>query len=154
MRATDEIQTCHGIRDVHGIRGGNMREYFEKYKTIAVYGMSSNPVKAAHSVPMFLKKQGYNIIPINPNSAEIAGMQSFSKLIDIPDKIDILNVFRPSEDALAIVEEAIERKRIKGDIKVIWLQLGIENDAAKKLALKHDIAFVQNKCMYVEYLNS
>ncbi len=74
--------------------------------------------------------------------------------MDIPDKIEILNVFRPSEEALQVVQEAVERKKAKGDIRLIWLQLGIENEAAKKLALENDIAFIQNRCMYVEYLNS
>lgn len=154
LASTEKNIQHHGIRGFHENRGANMKEYFDKYKNIAVYGMSTNPAKPAHTVPMFIKKQGYEIIPVNPRADEIAGMKSYSSLMDIPERIDILNVFRPSEEAVKVVEEAIERKNAKGDIRVIWLQLGIENDEAKKLALKNDIAFVQNKCMYVEYINS
>jgi predicted CoA-binding protein len=130
-----------------------MKDYLEKYKNIAVYGMSANAAKPSHTVPMFMHKQGYNIFPINPTADEIGSLKVYRKLIDIPEHIDILNVFRPSEEALDVVKEAVERKHLKGDIRLIWLQLGIENEEAKALALKNDIAFIQNKCMYVEYIN-
>lgn len=131
----------------------NFKEIFDKYRNIAVYGMSSNPSKAAYSVPSFMHKQGYNIIPINPQADEINGLKVYKKLEDIPDKIDILNVFRPSEEALNVVTEAVERRRNKGDISLIWLQEGIINDEAKKLANENGIDFVQNLCMYKAYIN-
>jgi uncharacterized protein len=128
-----------------------IKEIFEKYKTIAVYGMSKNPAKAANYVPAYLRGQGYNIIPINPTANEIDGLRCYPKLADVPDKIEILNVFRPSEDALDAVIEAVERKRTKGDIELIWLQEGIINDDAKLLAETNGIAFVQDKCMLKEH---
>ncbi|MGA2296758.1 MAG: CoA-binding protein [FCB group bacterium] len=125
---------------------------FKNYKNIAVYGMSKNPAKPSNSVPVYLMEQGYNIIPINPTIDEIEGKKSYSKLMDVPDKIEILDVFRPSEQALSVVEEAVERKRVKGDVNLIWLQEGIISEDAKMLAEKNNIAFVQDKCMRVEYL--
>lgn len=131
----------------------NISEAFDKYKNIAVYGMSINPEKAAHTVPVFLLKQGYNIIPVNPKYDIIAKQKAYSNLLDIPDEIEILNVFRPSEEAVEIVKQATERKKQRGDIKLIWLQLGISNEEAKQLARENGFEFIQNKCMYVEYMN-
>ncbi len=130
-----------------------MQEIYSNYKTIAVYGMSTNPAKPAHNVPEFLDSKGYNIIPINPGADEIIGKKAYARLADIPDEIDILDVFRPSEQALGVVEEAVERKKAKGDIKLIWLQEGIINDEAKKLAEENGIEFIQDKCMLKEYKN-
>jgi predicted CoA-binding protein len=129
----------------------NIKKILLENKTIAVYGMSKNPSKPAHYVPMFLFQQGYNIIPINPSADEIAGLKCYKNLLDIPDKIDILNVFRPSEQALEVVKEAVERKMTNGDIQIIWLQEGIFNHEAKKLAEDNGIEFVQDKCMLKEY---
>jgi len=130
-----------------------IKEIFDNYKTIAVYGMSSNESKAAHYVPAFLLSKGYNIKPINPIADEIAGQKVYRNIMDIPDKIDILNVFRPSKDALGVVEEAVKRKKEKGDIDLIWLQEGIINYDAEALAKENGIEFIQDRCMYKEYLN-
>ena len=131
----------------------SIKSIYEDYKTIAVYGMSSNPSKPSNFVPAFLESVGYNIIPINPTAAEIDGKKAYPKLMDIPDKIEILDVFRPSDMALGVVQEAVERKKEKGDIYVVWLQEGIINDDAKKLAEENGIEFVQNRCMLKEYKN-
>jgi len=131
----------------------NFKEIFDKYHNIAVYGMSSNPLKAAYSVPSFMQKQGYNIIPINPQADEINGLKVYKKLEDIPDKIEILNVFRPSDEALNVVKEAVERRKNQGDISLIWLQEGIINEEAHKLANENGIDFVQNLCMYKAYIS-
>lgn len=128
-----------------------MKEIFENYKTIAVYGMSANPSKAAYTVPVFFLNKGYKIIPINPTAEEIAGQKVYKTIMDIPDNIDILNVFRPSEQCFDVVKEAIERNKKKGDIKLIWLQEGIINNDAKKLAEENGIQFIQDRCMYKEY---
>jgi predicted CoA-binding protein len=129
------------------------QEIFDKYKTIAVYGMSTNPAKPSHTVPVFMMGQGYNVIPVNPVADEIAGKKAYKKLIDIPEEIDILNVFRPSDHCLDVVKEAIERKNAKGDIKMVWLQEGIINDEAKALAEENGMEFIQDRCMYKEYVN-
>jgi hypothetical protein len=131
----------------------SFKPIYDKYKTIAVYGMSTNPAKPANFVPAFLESNGYTIIPINPAAQEIDGKKSYPKIADIPDKIEILNVFRPSEQALDIVKEAVERKKVKGDIDVVWLQEGIINNEAKILAEENGIEFVQDRCMKKEYQN-
>ncbi|MCO5252420.1 MAG: CoA-binding protein [Candidatus Kapabacteria bacterium] len=130
------------------------REIFESYETIAVYGMSKNTVKAAHTVPVFMYNQGYNVIPINPTVDKILKLKAYPSLDEVPDEIEILNVFRPSEQAFEVVKEAVERHKKKGDIKLIWLQQGIESEEGKKLALDNGIEFIQNRCMYVEFINS
>ena len=71
--------------------------------------------------------------------------------MEIPDKIDIVNIFRPEEEALTIVKEAIERKKAKGDIKLIWLQLGLKNAEAKQLAKENGIDYIEDKCIYIEH---
>lgn len=128
-------------------------EIFKNHKNIAVYGMSTNPSKPSHTVPVFLLDNGYNVIPVNPKADEIAGQKVYRSLLEIPGEIEIVDVFRPSEQALAVVEEAVERKKQKGDVKVVWLQEGIINEDAKKLAEDNGIDFVQDKCMYKEYFN-
>jgi uncharacterized protein len=128
-----------------------IKEIFNNNRNIAVYGMSSNEYKPAHYVPVYLMNNGYKIYPIHPVADEIAGLKVNKKIMDVTGEIDILNVFRPSEHCLDVVQEAVERKKAKGDIKLIWLQLGIENNEAKKLAEENGIEFIQNKCMYEEH---
>ena len=128
-----------------------IREVFENHQTIAVYGMSKNPEKAAQRVPAFLFSKGYTIIPVNPSADMILNQRSYSNLKKVEEHIDIIEVFRPSEEALSIVQEAIERKKEKGDVAVIWLQEGIQNEEAKMLAEKNGIIFIQDRCMLKEY---
>jgi len=128
-----------------------IKEILKKYNNIGVVGMSANAFKAAHTVPMYMYSKNYHIFPINPNSLEISGMKVFQDIADVDGVIEILNVFRRSEDCLEVVEKAVERKKAKGDINVIWLQEGIINDTAKKLAEENAIEFVQDKCILKEY---
>jgi len=128
-----------------------LQEIFDTYKTIAVVGMSSNQVKPAFTVPVYFIRKGYNVIPVNPMAEEIVGKKCYPTITDVPEEIEILNVFRRSEDCLNIVQEAVERKKQKGDIKLIWLQEGIINNDAKALAEENGIEFIQNMCMFKEY---
>ncbi|MCG6534645.1 MAG: CoA-binding protein [Syntrophales bacterium LBB04] len=128
-----------------------IREVFERYRTIAVYGMSKDPNKPAHYVPAHMQTEGYTIIPVNPSAAEIIGIKSYPGLQDIPERIEILNVFRPSEQIEGIVREALERRSYKGDIEVIWLQEGIRDDGAREAAEKAGIVFIQDLCMSKEF---
>lgn len=130
----------------------NFQEIFESNKNIAVFGMSTNPSKASQSVPAFFIGKEYNVIPINPRADEIAGQKAYASINDVPDKIDILNVFRPSEETPGIVRMAVKRHKEKGDINLIWLQEGIESDEAKKIAEDAGIDFVQDKCIYQEFM--
>lgn len=115
-------------------------------KNIAVVGMSKNPEKAAHYVPKYLTEQGYHIIPVNPTSDEILGKKCYPSLLDIPVPIDIVDVFRPSDQVKPVVEEAIQIKP-----KVVWLQEGIHDPEAESLAKKAGIDVVFNRCMLAEH---
>ncbi|MFQ6093601.1 MAG: CoA-binding protein [bacterium] len=128
-----------------------IREIFERHRTVAVYGMSTNVCKPAHSVPAYLLSKGYNIIPINPYADVIGGRKCHPNLRDIQERIDILEIFRPSDQVLDVVKEALQRKKERGDVAVIWLQEGIQNDEAKKLAQEANLTFVQNRCMRREH---
>lgn len=129
----------------------NFKNIFDNYKNIAVVGMSKSIEKAAHTVPGYMKKQGYNIVPVNPNAEIIMKMKVYPNLLEIEEQIDMINVFRPSYDCLEVVEQAIERKNKRGDVKVIWLQLGILSNDAKMMAEENGIEFVQDRCIYVEH---
>ena len=119
-------------------------------RSVAVYGMSRSPAKASQRVAALLIRTGYDVIPINPFADEILGRPCYASLMDVPGSVDIVDVFRPSEDALTVVEEAVRRHRERGDVSLIWLQLGIVNGAAQALAMEAGISFVQDRCMAVE----
>jgi len=124
-----------------------MVEILKKSKTIAVVGASRNPSKAAHTIPKYLKEHGYIIIPVNPKADTIFEEKVYPKLTDIPVQVDIVDVFRPSEDTPAVVAEAVKLKP-----KLIWLQLGITNEEAKKIADDNGIPIVMDKCRKIEHM--
>jgi len=113
--------------------------------------MSRDAWKPAHTVPGYMLNQGYIVVPINPFADKIFGRVCYPDIKSVPRDIDILNVFRPSQQVVPIVEEAVERRKERGDIGVIWLQLGIINNEAKQLAEDAGIVFVQNRCIYVDH---
>jgi len=118
------------------------------FKNIAVVGMSRDPVKAAHFVPKYMIERGYNIIPVNPSANEILGKRTYAKVSDIKPQVDIIDVFRPSEDVYSVVEDSVK----KPDVKVIWLQEGIHNAEAEKMALDNKIDVVFNRCIMAEHM--
>ena len=111
-------------------------------KTIAVVGMSPKPERPSHYVAMYMKERGYNIIPVNPGHNEISGMKSFPSLLDIPQTIDVVDVFRRSEYVLPIVESAVTV-----GAKALWLQDGVINEDGSALAEKAGLLVVMNDCM-------
>ena len=111
-------------------------------RSIAVVGMSPKPQRPSHYVALYLKENGYNIIPVNPGHSEIAGMKSYSNLLEIPSKVDIVDVFRRSEHVVPIVKEAI-----KINAKAIWLQDGVINEEAAQVSTSKNLLFVMNDCM-------
>lgn len=115
-------------------------------KKVAVIGMSNDEQKAAHYVPKYLHENGFDIIPVNPSSDTILGKKSYPIVSDVPDSVDLVDIFRPSEQVLPFVKEAIKKKP-----KVIWLQQGIHNEEAEELARKEGIDVVFNRCMLVEH---
>jgi len=122
-----------------------IKEFFS-LKNIAVVGMSKNQGKAAHYVPKYLSENGYNIIPVNPTADQILDKKSYHSLDEIDQDIDIVDVFRPSDQVLPVIQEAIKKKP-----KVIWLQEGIHNSEAEELARKEGIKVVFNRCMLAEH---
>ena len=115
-------------------------------KKIAVIGMSRHPIKAAHFVPKYLSEQGFDITPVNPTTNEILGKKCYPDISSVQDPIDIVDIFRPSEQVLPVVQNAIKKKP-----KVIWLQEGIHNEEAENLAREHGIDIVFNRCMLAEH---
>jgi len=111
-------------------------------ETIAVVGMSPKPERPSHYVAMYLEEHGYNIIPVNPGHNEIAGMKSYPSLLDIPQTIDVVDVFRRSEYVLPIAESAVTVAA-----KALWLQDGVINEDGAALAEKAGLLVVMNDCM-------
>ena len=111
-------------------------------KTIAVVGMSPKPERPSHYVAMYMKEQGYNIIPVNPGHHEIAGIKSYPSLLDIPKPIDVVDVFRRSEYVLPIVESAVTVRS-----KALWLQDGVINEDGAELAKNAGLLVVMDDCM-------
>ena len=116
-------------------------------RNIAVVGMSNTEGKPANFVPKYLIENGYNIIPVNPTTSEVLGRKSYASISEIPEQVDIVDVFRRSEDVPIIVEDAINKK----GVKVIWMQSGIYNEEAERRAKENGIDVVFNRCMKVEH---
>ncbi|MEY7850811.1 CoA-binding protein [Natrarchaeobius sp. A-rgal3] len=116
-------------------------------ETIAVVGCSSTPGKAAHDVPAYLRRQGYDVIPVNPFADEIFGRAVPDTLADVEAEINVVCIFRPSEEVGEIVDDALERE----DVQVIWTQLGIRDDDAAERAEDDGRTVVQDRCMKVEH---
>jgi predicted CoA-binding protein len=122
-----------------------IREILSLNKVVVV-GMSKNSSKAAHYVPKYLSDNGYDITPVNPTTDEILGKKCFNSISEVDNEIDIVDVFRPSDQVLPVIQEAIKKKP-----KVIWLQEGIHNFEAEELAKKAGIKVVFNRCMLAEH---
>ncbi|MHB8567714.1 MAG: CoA-binding protein [Nitrososphaerales archaeon] len=120
--------------------------FLKRYKTIAVIGMSKNPEKDANQIPAYLMAHGYRVIPVNPSAEEILGQKSYKNLAEVPGDIDIVDVFRPSEDVPNYVKDVISKKP-----KVFWLQLGIHNPEAEKLVSENGIKVVFDRCIMQEH---
>ena len=125
-----------------------LKRILTESKTIAVVGCSRDPEKPAHTVPKYMKEQGYKIIPINPFADQILEEKVHKSLSEINEPVDIVNIFRPSEQCLEVVKEAVNLKP-----KVIWMQLGIKNEEAEQLAEKNGIEVIMDKCFYIEHKN-
>ena len=119
---------------------------FLSLKKVAVIGISRSESKAAHFVPKYLAENGFDIIPVNPNSNEILSKKCYKEITEVEGDIDIVDVFRPSEAVLPFVRDAIKKNP-----KVIWLQEGIHNEEAENLAREHGIDVVFNRCMLAEH---
>ncbi|MFB6083922.1 MAG: CoA-binding protein [Halorientalis sp.] len=123
-----------------------LREILE-LDTIAVVGCSSTAGKDAHDIPAYMQRQGYEIVPVNPYADEVLGRDAADSVTEVEDDIDIVDVFRPSEEVSGIVDETLERD----DARVVWLQLGIEDDEAAARAEDAGLQVVQDRCLKVEH---
>ena len=115
-------------------------------RNIAVVGISDNPMKASNQVADYLKEHGYHIFPVNPKYDTVLDLKCYPGLADIDQKIDIVNIFRQPEFVLPIVEAAIPLKPA-----VIWMQLGVINEAAAALAEQHGITVIMDRCIKIEH---
>jgi uncharacterized protein len=120
---------------------------FYNLKNIAIVGMSKNEEKPSHYVPKYLIQNGYNVIPVNPTTEEILERKAYKLVSEIKEDVDIVDVFRKSDDIIPIVDDLLKKK----GIKLIWLQKGIFNQRAEELAKKNGINFVYNRCMLEEH---
>jgi predicted CoA-binding protein len=115
-------------------------------KVIAVVGLSPNPLRASHGVSAYMQEWGYRIIPVNPNIREALGEDSYPSLLEVPDKIDIVNVFRRSEFVEEVVDQAIQKK-----IPAVWMQEGVIHHAAASKAKEAGIFVVMDQCILQEH---
>ena len=114
---------------------------------IAVVGCSSTPGKDAHEIPRYMQERGYTIVPVNPYADEVLGRDAYDSLEDVDEEIDVVDVFRPSEEVSGIVDEALARD----DVEVVWTQLGIRDDDAAERAREAGKQVVQDRCLKVEH---
>lgn len=126
-------------------------ETLRKYKIIAVVGASKNPEKDAFTVPEYMKKHGYKIIPVNPTADQILGEKAYPTLADMPPdlarQVEIVDVFRPSEELPQVAKQTIAMKNQYGRPFVFWAQLGLENDEAKSILSENGVPYVMDACL-------
>ena len=126
----------------------DIKEILSKYKSIAMIGVSNDPTKASTIVMKYMQKYGFKVFPVNPKAKgqKILGEEVFEKITDIKESVDIVDVFRPSKEALDIAKDTVSIKA-----KVLWLQLGIRSEEAKKIVEENEIEYVEDKCTKMEY---
>ena len=126
----------------------NIKEILNKYKSIAMIGVSNDSTKASTIVMKYMQKYGFKVFPVNPKAKgqKILGEEVFEKITDINDTVDIVDVFRPSKEASDIAKDTVTIKA-----KVLWLQLGIRSEEAKKIVEENKIEYVEDKCTKMEY---
>jgi predicted CoA-binding protein len=130
-------------------------EVMMKYRVIAVVGASKNPEKEAFTVPDYLLKHGYTVIPVNPTADLVNGLKAYHSLAELPDevarKVEVVDVFRPSEELPEVARQVAAMRGKTGRPFVFWGQLGLENDEAKKILKGAGIDYVMDRCMRVEH---
>ena len=126
----------------------DIKNILTKYKTIAMIGVSNDPTKASTIVMKYMQKYGFKVYPVNPRAKgqKILGEEVFEKITDIKDTVDIVDVFRPSKEAIDIAKDTVSIKA-----KVLWLQLGIKSEQAKKIVEENKIEYVEDRCTKMEY---
>ncbi|MGA2768174.1 MAG: CoA-binding protein [Candidatus Bathyarchaeia archaeon] len=133
----------------------DVKEILTKYRTVAVVGVSRDPSKDSHRVAKYLQGQGFRIVPVNPTTDEVLGEKCYKSLLEMPAEvqrtIEIVDIFRPSADTPAIVEQAVKLKERYDKPYVVWMQLDIINEQAAETARQAGIIMVMNRCMMQEH---
>ncbi len=126
----------------------NIKEILTKFKNIALVGASKDVTKTSTVVMKYLQANGFKVYPINPSmkGERILGEKVFGKISEIKDQIDIIDVFRPSDETIEIAKEAVKIRA-----KVLWLQLDIKSDEARKIVEANNITYIENKCTKIEF---
>jgi len=126
----------------------NTKEILEKYKKIALVGASKDLTKTSSVVMKYLQKYGFKVYPVNPSmkGEKILGEKVFGSITEIDSPVEIIDVFRPSDEVIEIAKEAV-----KINAKVLWLQLNIKNEQAKKIVEENNILYIENKCTKIEF---
>lgn len=129
-----------------------LSSFFTNIHTIAIVGLSDKKTRPSYEVAEYLKSQGFRIIPVNPNITELFGEKAYPNILSIPKeiKIDVIDIFRKSEEVFPHVKEAVTR----GDVKTIWMQEGINNSKAEEYAKVHGLAVVMNFCLMKAHKNA
>lgn len=122
------------------------REILNTVKTIAVVGLSSDPMKPSYEVSAYMQSQGYRIIPVNPRETEVLGEKAYPDLESIPDSVDLVNVFRRPAQTPEVVKAAVAI-----GAKAVWLQLGIANPEARAIAAAAGLPYVEDRCVLIEH---
>ncbi len=125
----------------------DIKRILEECRTIAVVGLSSNPMRPSNGVASFMRSKGYKIIPVNPNETEVFGLKAFQKLSSVTEKIDLVDIFRRSDEAGIIVDEAI-----KIGAKAVWLQEGVIDNKAAKRAEDAGLIVVMDRCWLKDFM--
>lgn len=136
MRQESEINSQQAIRQI-----------LDECKTIAVVGLSSNLMRPSNNVSDYMQRNGYRIIPVNPHETEVLGEKAYATLAEVPEKFDLVNVFRRSEEAGAVVDEAI-----RTGARAVWLQEGVVDRAAARRASDAGLLVVMDRCILKEHL--
>jgi len=123
-----------------------IRELLERSKNIAVVGLSDSPLRPSHGVSAYMQTHGYRIIPVNPKIDECLGEQSYASLLDVPEKIDIVNIFRRPEFVEELVDQAIQLK-----VPAIWMQEDVIHEEAAQKARQAGIFVVMDRCILKEH---
>ncbi|MSO93362.1 MAG: CoA-binding protein [Rhodospirillales bacterium] len=128
-----------------------LRDILTSVRTVAIVGASPDPGRPSHRIMRFLGEKGYAVIPVNPRGGgRILGKTVYARLADVPGPIDMVDIFRASDAAGAVADEAVALAPTKG-IRVIWMQLGVRDDAAARRAEEHGLTVVMDRCVSAEY---
>lgn len=134
------------MNEIQNVINQNIPDILKHSKNIAIVGLSNKPDRTSYRVGAYIKQAGYTIFPVNPTYDTVMNLKCYKTLDEIPEPVDIVNIFRKPEDVLPVVQDAIKIKA-----KVVWMQLGIENEEAAKLALNAGLKVIMNRCIKIEH---